>query len=196
MSRADEIAEVLTRIAAERGLEHVSVREVAAAAGVSIGAVQHHFATKDEMLAFAFRHVVERTGARLAAFRPGRSPERDLARVLRELLPLDETRRAECRVYVAFAARAALDPALAAIQRETQAQLLDGLTETLRRARDAGLGAGPGTGRVPPLDPRTDATLLLAVVDGLTFDAVAEPDRLPPRRLTALLDRYLKRLLR
>ncbi|ATL31183.1 TetR/AcrR family transcriptional regulator [Streptomyces formicae] len=191
MSRADELAEVLTRIVATRGLEQVSVREVAGAAGVSIGAVQHHFATKDEMLAFAFRHVVERTRTRISGLPVGRSPRRNLSRVLRQLLPLDEERRTECRVYVAFAARAALDPALAAIQRETQAQLLDGITATLREAKAAGLGAG----RVPPLDPHADAKLLLAVVDGLTFDAVGEPDRLPPRQLTALLDRALKRLL-
>ncbi|ADI04000.1 hypothetical protein SBI_00879 [Streptomyces bingchenggensis BCW-1] len=134
---------------------------------------------------------MDRTLRRIDALRLEGGVAQNLSQVLRELLPLDEERRVECRVYVAFAARAASDPSLAAIQKETQAQLLDGLTETLLRARADGLADGLN----PPLDPPVDARLLLAVADGLVFDAVSEPDRLPPDQLTGLLERYLARLL-
>jgi AcrR family transcriptional regulator len=49
-------------IVAERGLDDVSVREVASAAGVSIGTVQHYFRTKDDMLFTAFQDVVRSAG--------------------------------------------------------------------------------------------------------------------------------------
>ena len=45
------IADALMRVAAEQGLESVSLRHVATQAGVSAGMVQHYFRTRDEMMA-------------------------------------------------------------------------------------------------------------------------------------------------
>ncbi|MGL5817052.1 MAG: TetR/AcrR family transcriptional regulator, partial [Phycicoccus sp.] len=44
------IVDAVIDLVAERGMEGVSVRAVAGRAGVSIGAVQHHFPTKEAML--------------------------------------------------------------------------------------------------------------------------------------------------
>jgi AcrR family transcriptional regulator len=185
--RLRQLTDVLLGITATRGLDQVSVREVATAAGVSIGTVQHYFATKDEMLVFAFRQVVERTRARVAGMDAGLGPRQALGAALRELLPLDQERLAECRVYLAFAARAATSPALAAIQAET----LSAIHAELQQALSA-LAACPG-GAVP--DTAMQARLLLAVVDGLMFDAVSAPGTLTPADLEAALDAYLDRLL-
>ena len=54
-------------ITAERGLDQVSIREVAAEAGVSVGTVQYYCRSKDEMLEMAFRHILDRMSARVAA---------------------------------------------------------------------------------------------------------------------------------
>ena len=64
--RRATIAEAILRIAASRGLDEVSLRDVAAEAGVSMGQVQHYFATKSEMLRFACAHMVERTRRAIA----------------------------------------------------------------------------------------------------------------------------------
>lgn len=162
------------------------MREVAAAAGVSIGTVQHYFATKDEMLVFAFRQVVERTRARVAGIGTGTSPRRALGAALRELLPLDQARLAECSVYLAFAARAATSPALAAVQKETLSAIHADLQQALSVAAQD---------RPPGLDTALEARLLLAVVDGLMFDAVSAPGTLIPAELEVALDAYLDRLL-
>ena len=47
----------MTSVLVAEGFEGVSVRKVAARAGVSIGAVQHHFPTKDAMLAAAMERA-------------------------------------------------------------------------------------------------------------------------------------------
>ncbi|MFF5012280.1 TetR/AcrR family transcriptional regulator [Streptomyces sp. NPDC001165] len=180
------ITDVLLRIAATRGLDHVSVREVAGAAGVSIGAVQHYFATKDEMLVHAFRQVVERTRARVAGLDVRTGPRAALAAALRELLPLDEARLAECRVYVAFAARAATSPVLAAVQRETLAAIHAELRQVL--------SAVPAPRRGPRPDPEVEARLLLGVTNGLVFDAVSAPGTFTLADLETALDTYLDRL--
>ncbi|GAA3341574.1 hypothetical protein GCM10020358_33470 [Amorphoplanes nipponensis] len=66
------------RVAAEQGLESVSLRHVATRAGVSAGMVQHYFDSRDEMMAFALSVVRERSALRvteaLAALGPTRHP--------------------------------------------------------------------------------------------------------------------------
>ena len=186
--RRSELTDVLLSITATRGLDQVSVREVASAAGVSIGTVQHYFATKDQMLLFAFRQVVERTRARVAGIDAGAGPRQALGAALRELLPLDQPRLAECRVYLAFAARAATSPALAAVQQETLSAIHADLQQVLTAATTART-------RRTATDTVVEARLLLAVVDGLMFDAVSAPGTLTPADLEAALDAYLDRLL-
>ena len=51
--RRRDIAAAVLRIVTTRGVEAASLRAVAAEASVSMGAVQHYFTTKDEMLRFA-----------------------------------------------------------------------------------------------------------------------------------------------
>ena len=48
--RRKQLADAVMRLAATEGLEEVSLRHVAAEAGVSTGMVQHYFRTKDEMM--------------------------------------------------------------------------------------------------------------------------------------------------
>ena len=77
-SRRRRIAEAVCLLADERGPEGVSMRDVAARAQVSLGAVQRCFRSKAEMLLFAVDHVgdriTERVRTRLAAARPSRPP--------------------------------------------------------------------------------------------------------------------------
>lgn len=153
--RRDELTRVLLRLVAERGIEGATIRGLAEAAGVSIGAVQHHFATKDELLLAAFR----RTGTDLTERAERAAGKALTARgairgILLELLPLDEQRTAEARVGLAFAARAMTAPPLAAV-----------LTADLDALR-AGLAEAYAAARVP--DPSAAASAALALADGLT----------------------------
>ncbi|WP_446664377.1 TetR/AcrR family transcriptional regulator [Flexivirga sp. B27] len=186
---AAHLLETVCAIIATDGLDAVTVREVATTAGVSIGAVQHHFRTKDEMLLAAFRQVVESTETRVAAVEFSDDVRMNLSAILRELLPLDATRTREAKVYVAFAARASTAPALA----EVQSGMLASVTNQLA---DAFVVAAARAGAKPSkAEARREAELLLAVTDGLTFDAVTRGGRPDARRLGALLDAYLARVL-
>ena len=116
------------RVAAEQGLEAVSLRHVAAEAGVSAGMVQHYFRTKDEMMTFALDVVRDRSEARVnAAVRalgPDPGPRPLLRALLTSLLPLDEESRADGRVALAFLAYTAVRPATAPALREGTAQMV------------------------------------------------------------------------
>lgn len=180
----DVITDALLDITAERGLDHVSVRHVAAAAGVAIGTVQHYFPTKDAMLTAAFTEVVRRIRERVAATVLRPDVRRNLAAVLRELLPLDERRAAEVRVQVAFAARAATMPALAELQGVILGEVTDAIAAALAHV-DGG----------PPERRRARAQVVLATVDGLALHAVSSRDWVTPESLAAALDDALDALL-
>jgi AcrR family transcriptional regulator len=121
--RRTRIADALMRVAADHGLEAVSLRHVAAEAGVSAGMVQHYFGNKDEMMAFALAVVRERTQARVAGAvaRLGADPApRALLRtIIAAVLPLDDAGRDDGRVALAFLAYTAVRPAAAALREDT-----------------------------------------------------------------------------
>jgi TetR/AcrR family transcriptional regulator, transcriptional repressor of bet genes len=185
--RRRQLTDALARITATRGLDAVSLREVAAEAGVSMGAVQHYFATKDEMLLFAIERMQERVLDRIACVRNGPTYGETIRAILLELLPLDQTRRTEARIYQAFLARAAVAPALATRLRETLTQFEENIALTIRASQ--ALGQSP-----PGLDPEREATALLAVVDGLTAHALIELQT--PETVLAALDTQLSRLFK
>lgn len=152
--RRAELVRVLLDLIAERGLEGATIRALADAAGVSVGAVQHHFKSKDDLLLTAFRQ----TGADLEA-RADRIARRALTAraairgILLELLPLDARREKELRVGLAFAARAMTVPALRAALAADLGELREGLAEGFRAAKVE--------------DPVDAAARAMALVDGL-----------------------------
>jgi AcrR family transcriptional regulator len=184
--RETALIDAVTLIVAERGLDQVSVREVAAAAGVSIGTVQHYYPTKQQMLAAAYTEAVRRIRARLEALQLGDDMRRDLSLVLRELLPLDEQRRAETRVYMAFAAAAATSPNLADIQQAVLIELHTVLTDAFSQAW--GDAASPARCRLA-------AHAAIALADGLALHAVTTTRWLRSRQLTGAVDLVLDALL-
>ncbi|WP_280400234.1 TetR/AcrR family transcriptional regulator [Nocardia carnea] len=185
--RRTAIADALLRVAADRGVEAVSLRHVAAEAGVSTGMVQHYFRTKEEMLLFALEAVSERTHTRLSseAADLGRSPTPGafVRALLVQQLPFDETRRIEGRVALAFYAYTARHPAIAEKLNEANAQLGTYIADLIRRAQ--------ATGEAPThLDPDLTSSALLALVEGLGVRAAVEHH--PPGDALTVLDAHLQ----
>ncbi len=135
--------------------------------------VQHYFRTKDEMMTFALGVVRENVEARLAAEagsdgQVGSSSPRDVVRgLLIEMLPLDETRRREGHVGLAFHAYAAVRPAAAADLRADTERLQAFLADRIRAAQRA--GDAP-----PELHPEHEARTLLSLVEGLSLHVLGQ----------------------
>lgn len=187
-ARRTLIADALMRVAAARGLEAVSLRHVAAEAGVSSGMVQHYFRTKDEMMTFAMTVVSENVQARLAAEDLDSASLADQVRALLiQLLPVDEQRRVEGQVALAFFVYAAGRPAVAETLRADTAPQRAMLTDQIRAAQRAGEAR-------TDVDPTHAAIILLALVDGLGLHVLggyySQEDAL------AVFDAYLADLFR
>jgi AcrR family transcriptional regulator len=180
------IADALMRVAADRGLEAVSLRHVAAEGGVSAGRVQHYFHTKDEMMLFALHVVSENVQARMVADGVAPSGPGGLVRaLLAQMLPLDDARRNEGRAALAFIAHAAVSPPVAAVLRENITQMRTFLADQIRQAQAT--GEAPGH-----LDPDHTATALLALMDGLGVQVLA--GHYPPEHALAVFDAQLAAL--
>lgn len=167
--RREQIAAALMRVAADQGLQAVSLRHVAAAAGVTTGMVQHYFPTKEAMMDFAMRTAAARYEARmndaLAQLDEDAAAREVVGVVLRTLLPLAESQRADGRVALAFQAYAATKRAAAAELTEDNNDLHAFLTDQVRTDRAA--GHGPAADPAPAPDPAHTATALLALAEGL-----------------------------
>lgn len=174
------------------GVEQASLRNVAAEAGLAIGSIRHYFDSHDDMIIFAAEALIHSIDQRIFAQvqslgdrkgdlrRPGE-------RVLSEVLPLDERRRDEAVLWLAFAAAARTRPSL----RPRAEQLYDGLRALCRRVltvmRDSGTVAAA-------LDVALETERLASLLNGLTVDGVLHPDRMTPELTLSLLRKHLDSL--
>ncbi|GAA4988918.1 TetR/AcrR family transcriptional regulator [Actinopolymorpha pittospori] len=185
--RRRQVATALLAVVAKEGVEGASLSRVAAAAGTSVGLIQRYFQTKDQLLHFAFRHLWERTVERVRSVEPSDSVRTTLVRMLATFLPVDEERVFESRMWLAYIARAAVDPALARGHAEGMKEIRERCAEALRFAQS--------TGEAPArLDPDREALMLAAFLDGLVVDMVGDPDALPPATGVRALESYVDRL--
>ncbi|MFI9551158.1 TetR/AcrR family transcriptional regulator [Nonomuraea endophytica] len=186
--RRRQVVEATMRVIAARGMEGPTVAEVAAEAGVSVGLVQRYFPTKDEMLLLTFEFLGARLVERLKDVWEAGGPLKDrLRRCLLELLPLDDERTAEIRIYQVFCGRAVSNPALRRIQVAVYSAARTDLAATIAQAQ--------AQGEIPAgRDPDEEAASLWALVDGLALHSCADPGGLPPAMAERLVDRQLDRL--
>ncbi|WP_305786516.1 TetR/AcrR family transcriptional regulator [Symbioplanes lichenis] len=168
--RRRQIAEAVWRIAATRGLQAATLREVATEAGVSVRLVQYYFATKDRLLADALhyltRAMADRMRTRLREL--GRPPgPRDIMRIcLIEALPTDDESLMMARVHGAYYSAALADPSLASAAAAGPDPLPQ---DSMEKVLTTQIRSAQQTGHIPPTaDPTQEARTLGALAAGLS----------------------------
>ncbi|GAA1658469.1 hypothetical protein GCM10010977_09380 [Citricoccus zhacaiensis] len=136
--RRGEIVLALWEVIHERGIDGVSFRAVAEAAGVSIGRVQHYFTSKDELVVFGCRAMVS---AAEQDHGPDPSPReatlaRDaLADFLCAPLPRTEGLRVGSSVWATYLAKSVSHPGIAAVVAEAMQGRVEATATLLAAAR-------------------------------------------------------------
>ncbi|MGH3756210.1 TetR/AcrR family transcriptional regulator [Actinophytocola sp.] len=173
-TRRLELTEALWRLTRREGWDAISLRKVAAEAGVSMGMVQHYFTTKDEMLRFAIEmiseDVRERIRARVAKLPEPHTPRRLVWTVLSEMIPRPSRRREEVEAANVFVRRFLLSPASAARFARDGAELKQAIKDQIMLAR-GGIEAGSEAGS--EAEAERDAGGLIALFDGLMYEFAA-----------------------
>jgi AcrR family transcriptional regulator len=165
------VTEVAAGIVAARGVEALTVRGVAAAAGFSTAVVSHYFLDKRDLLRSTFRAAANRSTARFES--AAAADRRSVLSCLEALLPLDDDSRRDWRVFVAFWGTAASDEELAMEQRGRVRSARARIEHLLAELTHAGRSA-------PQLRPV--ARSLLTLVQGIATQAVFDPGDWTPRR--------------
>jgi len=174
--RRARLGAAAARVIARAGISGATMREVAAEAGWTTGALTHYFRNKRELLKFTLDASLERR----RAARPERRdlpPAEALRASLVQALPIDEDARLHWTVTIAFCAQASGDPDLATAQRDAYREFRANVAELVERS-------GRATGEAAV----TEAERLIALLDGVAIQALFDPESWPAARQLAALD--------
>ncbi|NUL49273.1 TetR/AcrR family transcriptional regulator [Cellulosimicrobium funkei] len=183
--RRGEIVLALWQVIHERGIDGVSFRAVAEAAGVSIGRVQHYFTSKDELVVFGCRAMVSAAEQDHGPDPSDREPARArdaLADFLCAPLPLTQGLRIGSSVWATYLAKSVSHPGIAAVVVEAMQGRVEATATLLAAARGTREAQGarsdeppapevevaPETARV-----RSTALALVSLSEGLNTRVLA-----------------------
>lgn len=167
--REDLIAATLDCIA-EVGIQGATVRQIAARAGVTGGLIRHYFSTKDQMLQAAYRQLMSGITEITKAAAEGDSACTRLRRFIVANVTPPVTDSRTLSLWAAFISHIPLDPAFAAIHRESYMLFLAEL-EALLSAFFAERNR-----HVTAAEIRTYAIALNGLIDGLWLEGTLAPD--------------------
>ncbi|HEX4222563.1 MAG TPA: TetR/AcrR family transcriptional regulator [Pseudonocardiaceae bacterium] len=163
-ARRLQLLDAVLRITRRDGWDAISLRHVAAEAGVSMGMVQHYFTTKDEMLRFAVEMMAEDTKQRMrqrvAELPQPVSPRLLVQTMLTEMIPDADRRANEALGADIWVIRFLLAP-------KPESPLHSGYDQVKGAVADQITLVRPGRA-----DAERDADALIALIDGLIYNIV------------------------
>jgi TetR/AcrR family transcriptional repressor of bet genes len=180
------------------GHDGLSVRTISAAAGVSVGLINHHFPNKDELVAAAYRYFnSELVGVMLAAVaRAGDSPRARLQAFLKASFSPPNLDADVLAVWVVFWGLYRHSRLIQRVHQETYEDYVrlvrSMLAELLKEARGNESRARPV--RSPNADLRLAAIGLTALVDGLWLEWCLAPGTFRPRDAISLCEAWVDSL--
>ncbi len=213
--RKARIAKTVWEIAAEHGLHAATMRAVAAQCELSVGAIQHSFASQARLQRHAMALLVEQAKTRIEvvaqtdsngmidesvecasdagnrataarAIISSDQPEH-VVLLLEQLLPLDKERRQEARAWAMFSNEALFDDDLRAYATEMNGLMEQFCRSCLEHLNECGLVRRDA-------DLLVEASALQALLDGLTLRLLADPTPGTAAIARQTLRRYLQRL--
>ncbi len=182
------------------GHDGLSVRTISAAAGVSVGLINHHFPNKDELIAAAYRYFNnELVGAMLAAVaRAADSPRERLHAFLTASFSPPNLDADVLTVWVVFWGLYRHSRLIQRVHQETYedyVRLVRGmLAELMTEARSK--ESRSNAARTPRADLRLAAIGFTALVDGLWLEWCLEPGTFRPAEAIALCEAWVGSLTR
>ncbi|MBB2947673.1 AcrR family transcriptional regulator [Actinoplanes lutulentus] len=183
-ARDRAVIDAAWQVIAREGITALTVRRVAAQAGLAPSSLRYTFPSQAVVREKAIIAVSEHLSGRVAALPAGLTGRAWARAALLELLPLDQQRRLEMEVFLAFGMAALADETLQPLWNATDAVVRD----VCARAIEAAKGEAAGGEAGPHLDR------LHALVDGLAFHLLVRPDQQDGWAQT-VIDRELDSLL-
>lgn len=190
--RRAELADAVSRLILEHGIDGVSVRAVAQESGWSVGAIRYYFPRQEDLLSHAFRQMIERAVGRIeVAERTDISdPMKWACEILCTTAPVTDDTRQDIRIWMAFVDRG--------LAREHVAELMEEVWQGGRfysRRMVAAMARLPLPEHIEETleDPFLEETaaILHVLWNGISFQGIMAPDRLNADEICRLTRRVL-----
>jgi len=180
-------AEAAMRLIAQHGIEGVTMRAVAAEAGLSYGSLFHYFESKDDLLMHAIRHLTSQQTQRVNDYESQYSGLKALEHLLCDDAIVSESSRDSWMVWLTFQYKVALDASFAEMHADLIRGWLDRIVGLLHEAQDGG-----------ELDEKVDVELeamaVWAYSAGVGQLGLLHPESMSPKLQKRLISTYLDRL--
>ena len=186
-ARRAEIVDALWRVVERDGANAVSVRSVAAEAGMSKTGMAHYFSSGNELLAVAVERTIAEVSEQAAHFDVDTLDPKRAAQAIALLIPSGAKRRQRALVWLALLSAATHD--------DDARKVLDELNRTTRNGILTVVEALKANGFVAKhRNVATEAALLHGLVDGLSIQTLTDPRFMPGKEIDALVLNQLKQL--
>lgn len=187
VERRRSIIAAAWRLIAARGIDGINMRDLAAEAGFTNGALRRYFSSKDEILRTAFEYVLERTNQRIEESTSRSRGLKALRRVCYEIMPLTEETRLEASIALSLWQRALTDDTMQKSNNVAVDQWRARLAGHLREAIDDGETVDMNVGAT--------AGLLMNAMIGMQVMAVLDRSWTSRKEQIQMLDTVLDRIL-
>ncbi|MEZ0107454.1 AcrR family transcriptional regulator [Catenulispora sp. EB89] len=178
-----QVLDAAFAVFSEHGIAASSLNQVAAAAGLTKGAVYSNFASKDDLvLALMEEHAAARTDAALAGFTSADAgdPQRALAQMAAALVHGMRADAAWHRLLAEYFAMSSHDAGRREGLRHRRREVRDAVARAVARvSQDLAINL--------PFAPTEMATVMLALSNGLAVEAAIDPDAVPDDLLGRVL---------
>lgn len=181
------IVEALWRVVARDGAHEVSVRHVAAEAGMPKSSIGHYVGTMPQLLGLAVDQLVQENTDFIVSLDLLDLDADKVAEVLCTLVPVSERRRHMSGVWMLLAAQAGADPEFAEVLHRLNASVSDGLADLLRGMRQRCLFDSSR-------DIDVEVRRLHALIDGLALQCMTDPGLRSETDVRAILGVEVARL--
>ena len=186
--RREALVDATLRCLKRHGHEGVSVRRISAAAGVSIGLINHHFPSKSELVAEAYETLALslQVSIRRQAENRSATPRDRLSGFFRASFAPELLDPALFNVWLVFWSMVAHSPDMRAVHDRTYGKY--------RSILESLLGQLSRTGAAPPFKLRQAGIALSALLDGLWVELSLSPGTFKPREAIALCEDWVAAL--
>jgi TetR/AcrR family transcriptional repressor of bet genes len=186
--RREALVEATLRCLKKYGHSGVSVRRISAAAGVSIGLINHHYPRKSSLVAEAYENLALslQDSIRAQADNRAATPRARLSNFFRASFAPELLDPQLFNVWVVFWSMVEHSPEIRAVHDRTYGKYRS-ILETL-------LGELVRSGAAPPLKLRSAAIALSAVLDGLWVELSLSSSTFKPREAIAICEDWVDAL--
>lgn len=180
-NRKKAIAEATWQVILEQGMKGATVRNIARKAGLSLGALRYYFSTQEELLIYAMDLVKERVSERVEKIALKNLPPKEMVlQMLLEIVPTNETTRAEMEVWLEFV--------LFFRNKGNRESQNDGILEGIQKLLDS---LDRAQFLKKEIDKDLETERLCALIDGLAIHTILNPERLTKERIISILAHHI-----